>query len=159
MPRVAATFADGDPARAAMDDLKGMGLTEDGLSLLYPEETETGDGSEREQDDDEGDTPHLSAAAASMATVAASLGGGLLAVPGAGTYIGLGPLLAGMSQVIDGGLTSALQHAGIPEKHAGFFAEQLNQGRAVAVADCDPGQVNEVAGLMRRHGATDVEVF
>jgi hypothetical protein len=120
---------------------------------------------------------HTGDAAASGAGAGAVTGGaiggglgllaslGLLAIPGIGPILAAGPIIATLSGAgigaatgaVAGGLIGALTEAGVPEEEAGYYDEGVRRGGTLVTVSTDDTRAEEVAQLMRRHGAVDIE--
>jgi len=94
---------------------------------------------------------------------AAGLAAGLmgLAIPGIGPILAAGPLLATLGGVgagaVAGGLIGALTDAGVPEEHAGFYAESIRRGGTLVTLCADESRAERAAQIMRENGAIDLD--
>lgn len=159
MARVIAAFAAGGQAVAAVSEIRGMGVPRENVSLFYPPpRAEEGD------DDDDGDTGEgdeesvLLGVSNTLAGLAGRFGAGVLAVPGTGTYLGIGPLAAGFSGTVSD-LAEALQSGGVEGSRVPRYEGLLRKGRIVAVVSTERVQAPEIVRALRRHAATDIDVY
>lgn len=93
------------------------------------------------------------------AGLAASLAG--LAIPGVGPIIAAGPIVATLAGAgtgaVAGGLIGGLVDLGVPESHAEYYAESVRRGGALVTVRADEVRADDVAAIMREHGAVDIE--
>jgi hypothetical protein len=93
------------------------------------------------------------------AGLAASLLG--LAIPGIGPILAAGPIAAALAGAgagaVAGGLIGGLTDLGVPETHAEYYAEAVRRGGALVTVRADSTRADEVEGILRRHGAFDIE--
>ena len=84
-----------------------------------------------------------------------------LAVPGVGPLVAAGPIAAALAGVgvgaVAGGLVGGLRHVGVSDTDAEYYAEAVRRGGALITVRVDDARANEVADLMRQHGAIDIE--
>ena len=84
-----------------------------------------------------------------------------LSVPGMGPVIAAGPLVAALTGAgagaVAGGLIGTLTDAGIPEEHAGYFAESLRRGGALVTVKADESRADRATEIMRANGAIDLD--
>ena len=85
---------------------------------------------------------------------------GLLVIPGLGPLAAAGPLIAGLTGAgvgaATGGLVGALNSLGVPEEHAGYFAEGLRRGGTLVTVSAMESTVQSVIDVLNRHGAVDI---
>jgi uncharacterized protein (TIGR02271 family) len=119
---------------------------------------------------DSGEGSEVGAGALKGAGTGAAVGGVLglvagaasLAIPGIGPIIAAGPIASALAGAgigaVAGGAIGALAKVGVPEEEAHYYAEGVKRGgtlitlhaRDERIADC-------AAGVMRRHGAIDID--
>lgn len=84
-----------------------------------------------------------------------------LAIPGIGPIIAAGPIAATLAGAgvgaVAGGLIGGLTKLGVPEEHAEYYAEGVRRGGVLVTVACDDARAADAAGIMRRHGAVDIE--
>ena len=119
--------------------------------------------------DDDAVTTMVDHAAATGALTGGVVGGaaGLaaslmaLSIPGIGPVIAAGPLVAALTAAgagaVAGGLIGTLTDAGIPEDHAGYFAESLRRGGALVTIKADESRADRASEIMRENGAVDLD--
>jgi len=150
-------------ADAAVSELRQAGFREDqiGVASRRPEgdvtETETAIAEEGSK-------------AGSGAVTGALAGVGLGGLVGLGVLAGvipvLGPVIAGGTLAVIlanaaggaaiGTLIGALTGAGIPEEEAQYYHGEFEAGRTIVTVKAD-GRYDEVVGILRRHGAYDMQ--
>src|SRR5262252_4834314 len=93
------------------------------------------------------------------AGLAASLVG--LAIPGLGPVVAVGPLIAMLTGAgagaVAGGLIGALIHSGVPQEHAGYYAESVRRGGALVTLRVDESRAERAAEILRNRGAIDLD--
>lgn len=93
------------------------------------------------------------------AGLAASLMG--LAIPGIGPILAAGPIAAALAGAgagaVAGGLIGGLTDLGVSETHAEYYAEAVRRGGALVTVRADSTRADEAEGILRRHGAFDIE--
>lgn len=87
-----------------------------------------------------------------------ALGAGALFIPGIGPILALGPIAAGLGGAVTGGVAGALVDYGIPQDRSDFYESKIKEGNTIMILKADEGKINEVAQIMRTHGAKDVQV-
>lgn len=88
-------------------------------------------------------------------------GAGLLAIPGLGPIVAAGPIAATLSGAVSGGLAGALVDYGIPEEAGQNYEDHIRNGNMLAIFEGDASQEKtaEIAAIMQRNGAIDVELY
>ncbi len=92
------------------------------------------------------------------------LGLGLLAIPGLGPLAAAGPLVAGLTGAgvgaaggaVAGGLIGGLTSMGVPEEHAGYFAEGIRRGGTLVTVSAPDNLTDQVIDILNSHGAVDI---
>lgn len=158
MARVIAAFAVAGKAVAAVSEIRNMGVPREDVSLFYPPRAEKGDDDGDGENGDGDEEPILWSASDTLAELAGRVGTGVLAVPGTGAYLGIGPLAAGFSGTISN-LAEALQSGGLRGPQAPYYEGLLRMGRVVAVISADRDRAGEVVETLKRHAATDIDVY
>jgi uncharacterized protein (TIGR02271 family) len=84
-----------------------------------------------------------------------------LAIPGIGPIIAAGPIAATLAGAgvgaVAGGLIGGLTNLGVPEEHAHYYAEGVRRGGVLVTVATEDARAADAAGIMRRHGAVDIE--
>ncbi len=92
-----------------------------------------------------------------------------LIIPGIGPVLASGNLVSSLAATIGltavgatlgattGGLLGAFIDLGFGEKDAEFYAEGVKRGGIVVSVDADPGDEDEISGILRGAGAVDME--
>lgn len=154
---VIGSFDNRQQAEAAVEALKARGVKEQEISLVSRREggrdAGNGDPSFTNQSLSEGTAwgAGLGAGAGLLASA------GALAIPGIGPLVAAGPLAATLSGAAAGGLAGGLVDWGIPEAEAREFENKVKQGKTLCAVRCEDAQVNDVAQVLRQHGAADVK--
>lgn len=160
---VIGTFQSQQQAEEAIRALRQNGFDENEISLVARQSGEEGSGQQSGQDDPGmgmstdsvsdgvGWGAGLGAGAGMLATA------GALAVPGIGPILAAGPLSATLSGAVTGGIAGGLLDWGIPEDRGQHFEGRVREGKILCVVRSEEQKVDEVANIMRQHGARDVE--
>ncbi len=85
------------------------------------------------------------------------MGAGALLIPGIGPIIAAGPLAAGLTGVVTGGVAGGLIDFGIPQERGDFYEEQVRQGSILVTLKSSSEKVDQAASILRDHGAHNVE--
>ncbi|HEY8552851.1 MAG TPA: DUF1269 domain-containing protein [Thermaerobacter sp.] len=154
---VIGSFDTRQQAEAAVAALKARGVKEQEVSLVSRRE-----GGERARDGEASfANQSLSEGTAWGAGIGAGAGllasAGALAIPGIGPLVAAGPLAATLSGAAAGGLAGGLMDWGIPEADAREFENKVKQGKTLCAVRCEDAQVDQVAQVLRQHGAADVK--
>ena len=84
-----------------------------------------------------------------------------LAIPGIGPIIAAGPIVATLTGVgvgaVAGGLIGGLTDMGVSGRDAEHYAEAVRRGGALVTVHADASRAERAAGIMRAHGAIDIE--
>lgn len=153
-----------DQARAAVHDLEAAGVRQDRISILGPGDADKDATTTHETTDTYGKE-----GAGAGATAGAVLGGGagllaslgLIAIPGIGPVLAAGAIVATLTGAGigagAGALIGGLIGLGIPEEDAENYEEGLRRGHSVVLVQADDNQANDVADILDRHDAIDVD--
>lgn len=161
MKTVVALFDNFADARAAVQDLVDDGFDRSHISLVAGDREGTY-ATALKQPVDKGDA---TATGAATGAVLGGIGGilvglGALAIPGIGPVIAAGPLIAGLVGAgvgaTVGGLMGALVDAGLPEEHAGYYAEGVRRGGTLVSVESSDAEVNRVIDILDRHDPVDI---
>ena len=149
-------------AEAIVAELRDAGFPRGAISILVPDRTAT---HELRHD---GHTKAPEGASAGLGT-GALLGGtlgwlsgvGAIAIPGLGSFIAAGPILATLSGIAAGaavgGLSGALVGYAVPEFEARLYEGRLRDGNyLISVHTESVVQQAHARDIFARHGATDV---
>ena len=154
---VIGSFDSRQQAEAAVTALKERGVKESEVSLVSRREG----GARGDARGTSMTNQSLSEGTAWGAGIGAGAGllasAGALAIPGIGPLVAAGPLAATLSGAAAGGLAGGLVDWGIPETQAREFENKVKQGKTLCAVRCEGDQVNEVAQVLRQHGAADVQ--
>ena len=161
MKTVVALFDDFGEAQRAVEDLVKANIERSKISLVAgdPEHTYSG---RLTQTDKAGDT---SAEGAATGAVLGGIGGallgiGALAIPGIGPVVAAGPLIAGLVGAgvgaAVGGLVGALVDAGLPEEHAGYYAEGVRRGGTLVSVEAEDKDVDRIIDILDLHNPVDI---
>jgi hypothetical protein len=161
---IVSLFESRTAAERAVSALVGAGYDRDQLSIVTSD-PRTGPAT--------ADTPDLgprqnvgsgldAGTGAAIGGIAGFIGGIVaLAIPGIGPIIAAGPLAAGIMGAgigaATGGVVGALKTHGVPEEDASRFSAAIARGRVMVTAHVPSNRVDDVADLLDRHGAIDVD--
>lgn len=86
---------------------------------------------------------------------------GVLAIPGFGPLVAVGPIIAALTGIgsgtLMGGIIGALVGAGIPEYEAKRYEGRIRAGGILLSVDCDnPDEVARAKDVLRQTGADDI---
>ena len=161
MKTVVALFDKFADAQAAVQELVNDGFDRSHISLVAGDR-EGAYAAGLKKTTDAGDA---TAAGAATGAVVGGIGGvlaglGALAIPGIGPVIAAGPLIAGLIGAgvgaTVGGLVGALVDAGLPEEHAGYYAEGVRRGGTLVSVESADTEVNRVIDMLDRHDPVDI---
>ena len=158
------TYAD---AEAAVRDLVDRGISRDRISLVANRYATGYTGNETFETTTADEAGHSGTGhGAKTGSVVGGLTGfligmGFLAIPGVGPLLAAGPILstlagAGLGAAA-GGLLGALTNAGVPKEHAELYSEGVRRGGTLVTVDAPDGRENEIAPILDRHNAVDIE--
>ena len=159
---VIALFESRIAAEKAVNALTDAGISRDMISVVSRNETSpTGDLP------DIGPKPELTGTAdagtgAAIGGLAGFIGGiVVLAIPGIGPALAVGPLAAGIfgasAGAAAGGLYGALKHHGVPEADVARMSEAIRRGRVLVSVHVAHERVDTVADIFDKSGALDVD--
>lgn len=161
---IVGSFDSFNEAHQVANDLRAAGFLDNDISIV----ASNASGEYREDARVKGDGNQSSATAKGAVTgavvgggagLAASLAG--LAIPGIGPIIAAGPIVATLAGAgtgaVAGGLIGGLVDLGVPETDAEYYAESVRRGGALVTVRADEARADEVADILRQHGAIDIE--
>lgn len=129
-----------DEAHVAMQMLDDAGFPRDLATLVTHDISLHLPAMESIQYGDEAE--HKAAAGAGVgALLGALLGAPLILIPGVGPAIWIGPLAAGMTGAVVGGLLGAIRGWGIHEDHIQEYEEAVRGGRVLIVVTGEPEEI------------------
>lgn len=161
---IVGSFDSFNEAHQVANDLRAAGFLDSDISIVannaageYHEDTRA------RTDDNEASATAKGAVTGAVvgggAGLAASLAG--LAIPGIGPIIAAGPIVATLAGAgtgaVAGGLIGGLVDLGVPENDAQYYAEAVRRGGALVTVRADESRADEVADILRSHGAIDIE--
>lgn len=172
---IVGSFDSFNEAHQVANDLRAAGFLDSDISIVandaageYQNDPRLSDRIRGTDTDREGVRDEASATAKGAVT-GAVLGGGAglaaslagLAIPGIGPIIAAGPIVATLAGAgtgaVAGGLIGGLVDLGVPESEAQYYAEAVRRGGALVTVRADESRAEEVADIMRDHGAVDIE--
>lgn len=161
MSTVIGVFRAQDEADRAVRQLRDEGFAENEISIV-----KKGEGAkEANRGGNAGDTGGNALDMSTGATTGGVLGGvggilagvGALAIPGIGPIIAAGPIAAGLTGAVAGGLAGSLVDLGIPSDRGRYYEEEVRKGKILAAIKADTTRVGKAAKILRDNGAYDVE--
>lgn len=154
MATVIGTFASQDDAEQAIEALKDEGYDEQEISLVARNEENGGNGTMNMGQNIAGGT----ATGGALGGLAGILAGiGALAIPGIGPIVAAGPIAAGLSGAVVGGITGGLVDMGIPEERGQYYEDRVREGDLLVALAAPEEEVDRAAQVLRDYGADDVE--
>src|SRR5687768_16987723 len=145
---IVALYDEMDTAHKVVRDLRDAGISNNHISLVAQDAS--GDYSKHATT--KGDTSDGASTGAGVGAVVGGIGAVLAAGPLATAVSAL--LGAGAGAVagsVAGGLLGALIDMGIPEEHAGYYAEGVRRGGALVTVEADDRTLEQARGIMNRH--------
>jgi len=166
-------------AERAVDEIQGLGVSRDDISIVTRDDRRTREGREESGRREERETLEARAGrgegsergmrmGGENVTTGMSWGGGVgglagilagagaLAIPGIGPILAAGPLAAALTGAVTGGLAGGLIDWGVPEARGRAYEEKVRQGGILTVVRTSEDRAERVADAMRRNGASDV---
>jgi len=161
---VVGLFDDAAQAHRAAQDLIDAGIPRDAISVAANNVRREHAAGTTEETPAVGDN---FVAGLGTGAVLGGLGGLLvglaaLAIPGIGPIVAAGPLFSALTGVgvgaAIGGIIGGLTEAGVPEEHAGYYAEGIRRGGTlVLVQSDDDARASRAAEILEKDGAVDIE--
>ena len=165
---IVALYDDMDTAHKVVRDLRDMGVDNNRISLVAQDAT----GEYGKNVTTRTDTSDGASTGAGVGAVVGGIGGllvglGALTIPGIGPVLAAGPLATAVSALLGagagavagsvaGGLLGALIDMGLPEEHAGYYAEGVRRGGALVTVEADDTNLERVRGVMDRYHPVDI---
>jgi hypothetical protein len=165
---IVALYDDLDTAHKVVRDLRDQGIPNDRISLVAQDAS----GEFGKYATTKGDTTDGASTGAGVGAVVGGIGGllvglGALTIPGIGPVLAAGPLATAVSALVGagagavaggvaGGLLGALIDLGIPEEHAGYYAEGVRRGGTLVTVEADETNLERVRSVMNRYSPVDI---
>jgi uncharacterized membrane protein len=165
---IVALYDDMDTAHKVVRDLRDQGVANNSISLVAQDAS----GEYGKYATTKGDTTDGASTGAGVGAVVGGIGGllvglGALTIPGIGPVLAAGPLATAVAALVGagagavaggvaGGLLGALIDMGIPEEHAGYYAEGVRRGGALVTVDADDANLERVRSVMNRYQPVDI---
>lgn len=149
-------------ARSITDSLKVAGFSHDDISVLFADNTATGDfAHQHDTRAPEGAATGASAGGLLGGALGWLVGIGTLAIPGVGPFLAAGPILTALGGLAvgaaAGGIAGALVGVGIPDDDAKRYESRLAAGNIlVSVHTDDLDEVARVKAIFQREGAENI---
>ena len=149
-------------AEAIVSELKNIGVSNDDISILFPDKGSKRDFvHEVESKAPEGFTTGASAGAAIGGVLGWLVGMGALAIPGIGPFIAAGPIMAALSGAAIGGATAGIAGAliglGMREDVATQYESKVKEGNILmSVHSEDMDRSSQIKEVMSRHGGKEI---
>ncbi|MFW6381375.1 MAG: hypothetical protein ACOCZ3_02410 [Bacillota bacterium] len=156
MSSVVGLFDDRAQAESAVSEIRNRGIARERISIVARKDKfEGGDERQGVMDQNLTDGTVTGGTLGGMAGILGSAGA--LAIPGIGPILAAGPLAAGLTGAVGGGIAGGLVDLGITEDRGRFYEEEVKKGGILASVEADNQQVEDIASVMREHGAREVE--
>jgi uncharacterized membrane protein len=165
---IVALYDEMDTAHKVVRDLRDTGVPNNSISLVAQDAA----GEYGKHVGKKGDTADGASTGAGVGAVVGGIGGllvglGALTIPGIGPVLAAGPLATAVTALLGagagavagsvaGGLLGALIDLGIPEEHAGYYAEGVRRGGALVTVEADDTNLERVRGIMDRYHPVDI---
>lgn len=160
MTIVAGTFETRTEAEDAIHRLKSVGFSRDSIGVAMRDMTESENLAETTGSNDlsaEGATAGLVSGAAVGALVGITLASTTLLLPGIGTVLIGGPIVAALTGAgigaASGGLVGGLIGAGIPEHEATDYKARIEAGHILVTVHAEPAMVARAHQILVEEGA------
>ena len=160
MSTVIGVFESQRQAENAVNQIRNAGITEDKISIAAKRDNiENANQADQEAGDiTQQNLSDGTATGGVIGGVAGILGGaGALAIPGVGPILAAGPIAAGLTGAVTGGIAGGLIDMGIPEDRGQHYEQQIKQGKILTAVETDQNNINEIADQLRQSGAKDIE--
>jgi len=164
MKTIVGMFDDLGEAHRAVDELANLGVGRREISVITQEPNGRGTANPATENrgsraaDGAGVGAGTGAVVGGVAGILASLG--LIAIPGIGGLLALGPIVALLSGAgigaAAGGIIGGLIGLGIPEEDAEEYAEGIRRGGTVVTARVDDNAAQSATAVFERHHAVDM---
>jgi uncharacterized membrane protein len=161
MRTVVGMFDNRDSAESAINRLLADGIDRNSIGIAMKDAREATSLSEDTGTHDmsaEGATAGVVSGAGVGALVGIALVGSTVLLPGIGTFVIGGPIVAGLTGAgigaVSGGLIGGLIGAGIPEDEAHHYAAGIHRGEIFVSANVPEGQVAEARRIFDEEGST-----
>lgn len=165
---IVALYDDMDTAHQVVRDLRDSGVSNNHISLVAQDAA----GEYGKHVTTKADTTDGASTGAGVGAVVGGIGGllvglGALTIPGIGPVLAAGPLATAVAALVGagagavaggvaGGLLGALIDLGIPEEHAGYYAEGVRRGGALVTVETDDTNLESVRSVMNRYHPVDI---
>ena len=161
MANIIGTFGMRDEAERAVHELKKKGFGDDKVSIVAKENRGRG-GDRGEGRLKMGRGTDMSGGTVSGGAIGGTAGVlaglGALAIPGIGPIVAIGPIAAGLTGAVAGGLVGSLVDLGIPEDRSKFYEGKVKEGKVLAIVKANDDQVDDVRDVYGKFGASDIEI-
>lgn len=162
MSTVIGVFENQSQAEKAVNKIREAGITEEKISIVAKKDNvEKGQSGQDQGNEATLTDQNLSGGTTTggvLGGLAGILGGaGALAIPGVGPILAAGPIAAGLTGAVAGGIAGGLIDMGIPEERGQHYEEQVKQGKILAAVEADQTKIEDVSNFLRQNGASDVE--
>lgn len=165
MKTVIGLFDTASDAHSAQNELVAAGIARERISVV----TSNANKDYVAARDEASDKTEAAEGAGVGATAGALAGGAagllaslsLLAIPGIGGLLALGPIVATLTGAgigaAAGGLIGGLIGLGIPENEAELYAEGISRGGTLVTVDAGDEEADRVATILSQHNAIDID--
>ena len=158
MANIIGTFDMRDNAEKAINELKEKGFGDNEVSIVAKEDETGGSGGGLTMDQSTDMSGGTVTGGAIGGTAGVLAGLGALAIPGIGPIVAIGPIAAGLTGAVAGGLVGNLVDLGIPEDRSKFYENRVKQGKVLAIVEANDDQVEDVRQLYSEFDASDIEI-
>jgi hypothetical protein len=158
---VIALYDDFNTARDVVQELTDAGFSRDRISLIANDTS-------GEYSRYLGEMRPATTIEEPQSGASAGAGIGALTIPGIGPVLAAGPLAAALSALagagigavaggVAGGLIGALVDMGVPEEHAGYYAEGVRRGGTLVTLQAEDTMSDRAVEIMNRFNPVDVQ--
>ena len=159
METIVGVFFDRSDAEEAVEEIRNRGFTEDEISIVAREESLSSDSGDEGDDFLDHDLTTGTSTGGAIGGLAGLLvGAGAMAIPGIGPILAAGPIAAGLTGLVAGGLVGGLVDLGIPQDRSERLEQEVQQGGILAIIEAENDESEEISETLRDYGAKDVEI-
>ncbi|NMA82579.1 MAG: hypothetical protein GX962_01790 [Epulopiscium sp.] len=154
---IVGVFSTRDSADLAAHEIRDRGLRIDDISILA--KADDGEAEEAEDTVNDNISDGITAGGVLGGLAGLLLGAGTFMLPGLGMIAAAGPLAGVLSGAVTGGVVGGLVDLGIPEADSERYENDVKSGKYVLTMKQSEDKSSEVASILRRYGATEVNVY
>ena len=153
---VVSIFSNRQQAEKAVDELRRQGFDRE-ISIISKDEGKyENENFSMKKTDSIADSATTGSALGGIAGLAA--GAGMLAIPGIGPILAMGPIAGLLAGAAAGGIAGGLIDLGIPEEESRKYEEQIKQGNTLVAVQTSDDRAQQASEILRENNAEDVKI-